>query len=220
MKLIPDALAQAQTPSPPAAETPATPPAESTAPPTPPPSLPHPPASTETGQSVETAPEAHQAPTMPEMLGQLIPIFVVMGIVYILVIRPRSRREKEQLAQLRNVRRGDTLVTSSGFVGKVTKSIDDAEIELEIAPNVRVRMLRTAIAEVRAKGEPVREEPPPAKTAGARSGGKSAKSGESKSSEPKSSEPKSSEPKPSDAKPSDAKAGNGKAGDAKSGSQS
>lgn len=211
MKLIPDALAQAQTPSPPAAETPATPPAESTAPSLPtPPNLPHPPASTQTGQSIDTAPEAHQAPTMPEMLGQLIPIFVVMGIVYILVIRPRSRREKEQLAQLRNVRRGDTLVTSSGFVGKVTKSIDDAEIELEIAPNVRVRMLRTAIAEVRAKGEPVREEPPPAKTAGARSGGKSAKSGESKSSEPKPSEPK----------PSEAKAGNGKAGDAKSGSQS
>ena len=143
---------------------------------------------------------------MPEMLGQLIPIFVVMGIVYILVIRPRSRREKEQLAQLRNVRRGDTLVTTSGIVAKVTKSIDDAEIEVEIAPNVRVRMLRTAVAEVRAKGEPVREETPPtAKTGGAKGGGKSAKSAETKS--------------------SDVKTGNGKAGDSKpedagSGSQS
>jgi len=130
------------------------------------------------------------------MLGQLIPIFVVMGIVYILVIRPRSRREKDALAQLRNVRRGDTLVTTSGFVAKVTKSIDDAEVEVELAPNVRVRMLRTAIAEVRAKGEPVKEEPPPAKTGvPAKSGGRSAKS-------------------------SDAKSGDGKTGDAKSGSQS
>jgi preprotein translocase subunit YajC len=145
---------------------------------------------------------------MPEMLGQLIPIFVVMGIVYVLVIRPRSRREKEQLAQLRNVRRGDTLVTTSGFVAKVTKSIDDAEIEVEIAPNVRVRMLRTAIAEVRAKGEPVREEPPPpAKTGGARSGGKSAKSGETKP----------SGAKYSDAKPANAKSGDGKSGDDKAG---
>ncbi|MBM3578594.1 MAG: preprotein translocase subunit YajC [Alphaproteobacteria bacterium] len=147
---------------------------------------------------------------MPEMLGQLIPIFVVMGIVYILVIRPRSRREKDALAQLRNVRRGDTLVTTSGFVGKVTKSIDDAEIEVEIAPNVRVRMLRSAIAEVRAKGEPVREEPPPAKTGGARSGAKSAKSGETKPSGAKS----------SDAKSDNAKPGDGKAGEAESGSQS
>ena len=96
---------------------------------------------------------------MPEMLGQLIPLFVVMGIVYILVIRPRSRREKEQLAQLRNVRRGDTVVTSGGLIGKVTKTIDDAEVEVEIAPNVRIRMLRTAIVEVRAKGEPVKDEP-------------------------------------------------------------
>jgi preprotein translocase subunit YajC len=142
---------------------------------------------------------------MPEMLGQLIPIFVVMGIVYILVIRPRSRREKEQLAQLRNVRRGDTLVTTSGFVAKVTKSIDDAEVEVEIAPNVRVRMLRTAIAEVRAKGEPVREEPPPVKTGGTKAGGKSAKSGETKS---------------GDVKTGNGKAGESKPGDAKSGSQS
>ncbi|MFO1125949.1 MAG: preprotein translocase subunit YajC [Methylocystis sp.] len=197
MKLIPDALAQAQ-PLPPAAEAPASPPAEPTAPAAPtPPSLPHPPASTQTGQVADSKPEAQQPPTMPEMLGQLIPIFVVMGIVYILVIRPRSRREKDALAQLRNVRRGDTLVTTSGFVAKVTKSIDDAEVEVELAPNVRVRMLRTAIAEVRAKGEPVKEEPPsPAKTgAPAKSGGRSAKS-------------------------SDAKSGDGKTGDAKTGSQS
>lgn len=204
MKLIPDALAQAQTPSPPAAESPASPPAQPTAPSTP--ASPHPPTAVQTGQAVETPPEAHQPPTMPEMLGQLIPIFVVMGIVYILVIRPRSRREKEQLAQLRNVRRGDTLVTTSGFVAKVTKSIDDAEIEVEIAPNVRVRMLRTAVAEVRAKGEPVREETPPAaKTGGAKSGGRSAKSGETKS---------------SDVKTGNGKAGGSKPGDAESGSQS
>ena len=197
MKLIPDALAQTQ-PSPPAGEAPASPPAEPSAPVAPtPPGPPHPPASTQTGQLAESKPEAEaqQPPTLPEMLGQLIPIFVVMGIVYILVIRPRSRREKEALAQLRNVRRGDTLVTTSGFVAKVTRSIDDAEVEVELAPNVRVRMLRTAIAEVRAKGEPVKEEPP-AKTAGsAKSGGRSAKS-------------------------SDAKAGDGKASDAKTGSQS
>jgi preprotein translocase subunit YajC len=200
MKLIPDALAQAQ-PSPPAAEAPASPPVEPSAPAAPtPPGLPHPPASTQTGQLAESKPEAAQPPTMPEMLGQLVPIFVVMGIVYILVIRPRSRREKDAVAQLRNVRRGDTLVTTSGFVAKVTKSIDDAEVEVELAPNVRVRMLRTAIAEVRAKGEPVRDEPPPAKTGGAKSGARAAKSGETRPSENKSSDTKTSDAKASDAK--------------------
>lgn len=188
MKLIPDAMAQAEPPAPPA---------EAPAAPTPP-SVLHPPTTaTQTGQTADGQPEA-QPPTMPEMLGQLIPLFVVMGIVYILVIRPRSRREKEQLAQLRNVRRGDTLVTSSGLVGKVTKSIDDAEIEVEIAPNVRVRMLRTAIVEVRAKGEPVKDEPPPAKPASAKGGAKSAGA---KSSDAKSSDAKSSDAKISDTKP-------------------
>lgn len=102
---------------------------------------------------------ATQQPSLPDLFAQLVPIFVVMGIVYILVIRPRARREKEQVSQLRNVRRGDTLVTSSGIIGKVTKSIDDDEVEVEIAPNVRVRLLRSAIVEVRAKGEPVKEAP-------------------------------------------------------------
>ena len=211
MKLIPDALAQAQ-PSPPAAEAPAAPPAEPSAPAAPtPPGLPHPPASTQTGQLAESKPETAQPPTLPEMLGQLIPIFVVMGIVYILVIRPRSRREKDAIAQLRNVRRGDTLVTTSGFVAKVTKAIDDAEVEVELAPNVRVRMLRTAIAEVRAKGEPVKEEPPPAKPSGpAKGAGRSAKTSEAKTNEAKTNEAKTNE----------AKAGDGKAGDAKTSSQS
>jgi preprotein translocase subunit YajC len=135
MKLVPDAMAQTQQ-----SATPAQPPA---------------------AQSAGTlAPDAMAPqPSLPDLFAQLVPIFVVMGIVYILVIRPRARREKEQLAQLRNVRRGDTLVTSGGLVGKVTKSIDDDEVEIEIAPNVRVRLLRSAITEVRAKGEPVKDTP-------------------------------------------------------------
>ncbi len=119
------------------------------------------PTQTSTGASNPSDPNA-QPPSLPDLFAQLIPIFVVMGIVYILVIRPRARREKEQLAALRNVRRGDTIVTTGGLVGKVTKPIDDNEVELEIAQNVRIRLLRSAIAEVRAKGEPVKDTPAPA----------------------------------------------------------
>ncbi|NBT96237.1 MAG: preprotein translocase subunit YajC [Methylocystaceae bacterium] len=139
MKLIPDAMAQTPQPAAPAQSAP--------------------PMTTGTQASGGLPDAAAQQPSLPDLFAQLVPIFVVMGIVYILVIRPRARREKEQLAQLRNVRRGDTLVTSSGIIGKVTKSIDDDEVEVEIAPNVRVRLLRSAIVEVRAKGEPVKEAP-------------------------------------------------------------
>ena len=59
---------------------------------------------------------------------------------------------------VKNVRRGDTVVTSGGLVGKVTKVIDDEQIEVEIADGVRVRQMRAMIADVRAKGEPVKEE--------------------------------------------------------------
>ncbi len=59
---------------------------------------------------------------------------------------------------VKNVRRGDTVVTSGGLVGKVTKVIDDEQIEVEVAEGVRVRQMRAMIADVRAKGEPVKEE--------------------------------------------------------------
>lgn len=156
MKLITDAMAQTEQPAAPAAPTP----------PTPAPAAPAPEAGapqTSTGASGQ--PDPNQPPSLPDLFAQLIPIFVVMGIVYILVIRPRARKEKAALEALRNVRRGDMIVTTGGLVGKVTKSIDDNEVELEIAQNVRIRLLRTAIAEVRSKGEPVKDTPAPAPAA-------------------------------------------------------
>jgi preprotein translocase subunit YajC len=152
MKLIPDAMAQTEQPAAPAATAPVP------AAPAPGAPVPQP---TQTGVAANGAPDVNQPPSLPDLMAQLVPIFVVMGIVYILVIRPRARREKEQLAALRNVRRGDTLVTTGGVVGKVARAIDDNEVELEIAPNVRIRLLRTAIVEVRAKGEPVKDAPAP-----------------------------------------------------------
>ena len=58
---------------------------------------------------------------------------------------------------LSNIRRGDVVVTNGGLIGKVTKAVDENEIEIEIAPNVRVRQSRSAISDVRAKGEPVKD---------------------------------------------------------------
>ncbi|OAI31069.1 preprotein translocase subunit YajC [Methylosinus sp. R-45379] len=92
------------------------------------------------------------------MITQLVPLLLVTMIVYFIVLRPQARRTKEQKESLKNVRRGDTVVTSGGLIGKVTKTIDDAEVEVEIAQNIRVRVLRSAVTEVRAKGEPVKDQ--------------------------------------------------------------
>jgi preprotein translocase subunit YajC len=59
---------------------------------------------------------------------------------------------------VKNVRRGDTVVTSGGLIGKVAKVVDDDQLEVEIADGVKIRQMRSMIAEVRAKGEPVKEE--------------------------------------------------------------
>ncbi len=76
--------------------------------------------------------------------------------MYFLVLRPQQRAAKVKADLLKNIRRGDTVTTSGGLIGKVTKVIDDAELEVEIAPNVRVRVARMMVADVRAKGEPVK----------------------------------------------------------------
>jgi preprotein translocase subunit YajC len=77
--------------------------------------------------------------------------------MYFLIIRPQRAQLKKRQEMLSAVRRGDTVVTGGGFVGKVTKVIDDNEVEMQIADNVRIRQMRSMIQEVRSKGEPVSE---------------------------------------------------------------
>ena len=89
-------------------------------------------------------------------LGILPPMILVMVIMWFLIIRPQQRRVKEHQEMVKNVRRGDTIVTTGGILGKVTKVTEDAEIEVEIADGVRVKVVRSMLAEVRAKGEPVK----------------------------------------------------------------
>jgi preprotein translocase subunit YajC len=92
------------------------------------------------------------------MLVSLIPFILIFVIMYFLILRPQQKRVKQHQEMVKNVRRGDTVVTSGGLVGKVTKVVDDEQIEVEIADSVRIRQMRSMLAEVRAKGEPVKEE--------------------------------------------------------------
>ena len=85
------------------------------------------------------------------------PILLMFVIFYLLLLRPQQQRLKQHREMVANLRRGDTVVTSGGIIGKVTKVRDDNEIEVEIADNTRVRVVKGTVAEVRAKGEPVKE---------------------------------------------------------------
>ena len=92
------------------------------------------------------------------MLVSLLPFILIFVIMYFLILRPQQKRQKQHADMVKNVRRGDTVVTSGGLVGKVTKVIDDEQVEVEVAEDVRVRQMRSMLADVRAKGEPVKEE--------------------------------------------------------------
>ena len=92
------------------------------------------------------------------MITSLLPFALIFVIMYFLILRPQQKRVKTHQEMVKNVRRGDTVVTNGGLVGKVTKVIDEEQIEIEIADDVRIRQMRSMLSDVRAKGEPVKEE--------------------------------------------------------------
>jgi preprotein translocase subunit YajC len=81
-----------------------------------------------------------------------------MVVWYFFLIRPQRTQMKKREETLSSIRRGDQVVMGGGIVAKVTKVIDDKELEVEIADGVKVRAMRQYVAEVRVKGEPVKAE--------------------------------------------------------------
>ena len=94
----------------------------------------------------------------PDLMYQILPFVLIFVIMYFLILRPQQKRAKQHTEMVKNLRRGDTLITSGGLVGKVTKVVDDDQVEIEIADGVRVRQMRSMVTDVRAKGEPVKDD--------------------------------------------------------------
>jgi preprotein translocase subunit YajC len=92
------------------------------------------------------------------MLTSLLPFVLIFVIMYFLILRPQQKRVKQHQEMVKNVRRGDSVVTNGGLVGKVIKVVDDDQIEIEIGEGVRVRQMRQMLTDVRAKGEPVKDD--------------------------------------------------------------
>src|SRR3979490_2051857 len=83
-----------------------------------------------------------------EMLIQLLPFVAIFVIMYFLILRPQQKRAKAHQEMVKNLRRGDNVVTSGGTLGKVTKVVDDDQIEIEIADGVRARQMKRMVSEV------------------------------------------------------------------------
>jgi preprotein translocase subunit YajC len=92
------------------------------------------------------------------LTSMLIPMVLILVMMYFLLIRPQQKRAKQHAEMVKNVRKGDTVITSGGMVGRVTKVVDDDQLEIEIADGVRIRQVRAMVSDVRAKGEPVKDE--------------------------------------------------------------
>jgi preprotein translocase subunit YajC len=99
---------------------------------------------------------AQAAPGAGDFLGMILPLVLIMGVFYFLLIRPQQKKQKDHQASLSKIARGDTIVTHGGLIGKVTKLVDDQELQVEVGEGIKVRVLRTGVAEIRSRGEPVK----------------------------------------------------------------
>lgn len=97
---------------------------------------------------------------MTDIFIQLMPIALLVVIFWLLIFRPQQKRLKAQQAMLSAIRRGDTVVTTGGIVGKVTKAVEGEDLEVEIAQGVKIKVVRAMVADVRTKAEPVNDNKP------------------------------------------------------------
>ena len=88
--------------------------------------------------------------------AQFIPLILIFAIMYFLLIRPQQKKMKEHQAMVAGLRRGDTVVTQGGLIGKVVKVKEDNELEVEVADGVKVRVVQNTVAQVLNKTEPAK----------------------------------------------------------------
>ncbi|WP_430446405.1 preprotein translocase subunit YajC [Sphingorhabdus contaminans] len=82
---------------------------------------------------------------------QIFPLLLIFVVFYFFLIRPQQKRAKEHEAKINAVQKNDEVVTGGGLMGKVTKVADD-HVEIEIAPNVRVKAVKATLANVQPRG--------------------------------------------------------------------
>ncbi len=90
-----------------------------------------------------------------DMFIQLMPLLLIFVVFWFFLIRPQQKKAKDHREMVSNVRRGDQVVTGGGMLGKVTKVVDDNTVQVELAENVRVKVISSTLSDVLSKGAPV-----------------------------------------------------------------
>jgi len=89
--------------------------------------------------------------------GFFMPLLLVIAVFYFLVIRPQQKKAKEHATALSSIRRGDTIVTGGGLIGKVAKVVDDTELLIDLGKDNQVRVIRSTISSVLSKPNPAED---------------------------------------------------------------
>lgn len=110
-----------------------------------------------------------------DMFGAFLPLILIFVVFYFLLIRPQQKKQKEHQQKLKNIRRGDKILTGGGFYATVTKVVDDNKLQVELAEGIRVNIASGTVMDVLSKTEPANSDEKPAeekKGLGALLGGK------------------------------------------------
>ena len=104
------------------------------------------------------SPAYAQAAGAGSAFTSIVPLILIFAIMYFLLIRPQQKKLKEHQAMVDAVRRGDQIITQGGVVGKIVKVKEDGsgEVEVEIADGVKIRLIKSTIAQVLNKTEPAK----------------------------------------------------------------
>lgn len=100
------------------------------------------------------SPAFAQTGAEPSGLEMFLPLILIFVVFYFLLIRPQQKKAKQHREMVAGLHRGDRIITGGGIIGTIAKVVDEGEVLVEIADNVRVRVARATITEVLSKPEP------------------------------------------------------------------
>ena len=92
-------------------------------------------------------------------IAGFLPLILIFGVFYILLIRPQQKKVKAHREMLNNLRRGDRIITSGGIIGTVNKVADNRELQVQISENVEIKIAPGMVADLYTSTEPEKKQP-------------------------------------------------------------
>ena len=94
-----------------------------------------------------------------ESIGAFLPLILIFGVFYILLIRPQQKKVKAHREMLNNLRRGDKIITSGGIIGTINKVADNRELQIQVSENVEIKIAPGMVADLYTSTEPEKKQP-------------------------------------------------------------